>query len=201
MIDVLVIMPQKDGSIIDHDVGRLLFNQRGVTINFMTITRLPEYYDFSDVVAKMPSESAVRMLKGMRPDRKGITAVRNLLADKLKERPEKYVLHLDYDVRFSSDHDVRDMVEFLEYHPEHAGVALNTKNMQIRPSAALLHIPLACMLLRREDLDGYHFSNGEDNRHCNCLVLFRDFKSQGKSIVYLDDRQLSEVLTVVGINS
>jgi len=191
MVPVLCIMPQCDGNTISHTVGKLLFDQEQVDIRLMTITRPKEYYDFSNMVTKtFPIE---RVNKVYRPERKGITTVRNLLAANLKDRDEEFVLHMDSDVWLSSSHDVIDLVNALNDKKEYVALALYTKReTRIRKFTELDHISLACIMFRSEFLKRYRFHNGADDTKCNCMTMCMDIRATGNKIAYLDSRFLKE---------
>lgn len=191
MIPVLCIMPQCDGGTISNTVGRLLFNQEQVNISLMTITRPKEFFDFSDKVTKtFPIE---RINKVYRPERKGITTVRNLLIDNLKTRDDGFILHMDSDVWLSSGHDIIDLVNALKERNEYTALALYTKKeVRIRNFAELDHISLACVMFHSEFLKRYRFHNGIENTQCNCIAMCEDIRASGGKIAYLDSRFLKE---------
>lgn len=186
---IICMMPIGDGQTIHPEVLKGIARQ-SVPVHLMPLSRPIEHFDYNGMDPVF--------LKKIRTNRKSISINRNLVKTLAIERSEKYVLHLDSDVVFTSDHDVKDMVRFLDENPRVGVIGLNTKNMKM-DKLDLSHISMACLLFRKEILQKYTFHNGKYDRDCNCQMLTNDIRELshpgGKfwEIRYLDDRQLYEV--------
>lgn len=186
---IICMMPMGDGQAIHPEVMRSISNQT-VPVHLMPLSRPVEHFDYNGMDPVF--------LKKIRTNRKSISISRNTVKTLAVEKSQKYVLHLDSDVVFTSNHDVEDMVKFLDENPRVAVVGLNTKNMNIgNPHSH--HVSMACLLFRKEILQTYSFHNGKYDRDCNCQMLTNDIRKiphpdgQFWEIRYLDNRRLYEV--------
>lgn len=186
---IICMMPLGDGQTIHSEVLKAIGNQT-IPIHLMSLSRPIEHFDYNGMDPVF--------LKKIRTNRKSISITRNLVKSLAVEKSDKYVLHLDSDVVFTSNHDVEDMVKFLDENPKVAIVGLNTKNMKMN-KLDLSHVSMACLLFRKEILNSYIFHNGKYDRDCNCQMLTNDIrKLQFQNddfweIRYLDYRQLYEI--------
>ena len=191
MEKLVCMIPMGDGQTIPQVVLNSIYIQT-VPILLMPLTRPIEHFEFEgmDDVFK----------KKIRTNRRSITNTRNTIKKLAVEKSpaQKYIMHMDSDVVLTSNHDAEDMVKFLDSNPNVAVVGLNTKSMTVRKLAAH-HVSMACLLFRKEILDGYTFHNGKYNRDCNCQMLTNEIRKivhpDGGfwEIQYLDNRKLYEV--------
>lgn len=98
-----------------------------------------------------------------------------------------YAVMMDTRKAFTSDHDVADMVAFLDAYPEWDAVALDTKGINIRKAEAAGHVDIGCMCVRTEKLQGFEWRIDRDQHECCCKDVNEKLK-----IRYLDDRKLIE---------
>jgi len=185
---MVCIMPLADGQKIPSESLKSLTGQ-DVEIALMPVTRPRDHFTFPG----MPQV----FVKKIRTDRKSIGECRNILREIASGFEDKYVLHVDSDVVFSSEHDVSDMIRFLDENPRVAYVGLNTKNAEIKIES--VHIPMACLLIRTEILLQVTFHNGKYFRKCNCLMFGQDVRKLPHpdggfwTSRYLDHRRLKEI--------
>jgi hypothetical protein len=186
------MMPLGDGQTIDPKVLDSIAMQ-SVVIQLMPLSRPIEHFEFKgmDDVFK----------KKIRTNRKSISTTRNALKALAVTKAQKYILHIDSDVVFTSNHDVEDMIRFLDTNPKVGVVGLNTKDIELKTLAAS-HVSMACLLFRKEILLNYEFHNGKYQRDCNCQMLTNDLRKIPHpdggfwEIQYLDNRKLYEVVRI-----
>ncbi len=191
MEKLICMVPMGDGQTIPQIVLNSIHIQT-IPILLMPLTRPVEHFEFNG----MPEV----FKKKIRTNRKSITKTRNIIKQLAVENSpnQKYIMHMDSDVVLTSNHDVEDMVKFLDANPRVAVVGLNTKSMTVRKLAAH-HVSMACLLFRKEILENYNFHNGKYDRDCNCQMLTNEIRQIPHptggfwEIQYLDNRKLYEV--------
>jgi len=186
---IVCMMPFADGYKLHSESFRSIAQQT-IDVHLMPITRPKDHFTFG----KMPQV----FVKKIRTERKGISTCRNILRELALELEDEFILHVDTDVVLASDHDVEDMLQFMEENPRVAVLGLNTKNFEVKKLDPP-HIPMACLMFRRGILGQIIFHNSKYFRKCNCQMLCQDVRKidhpdGGKwEVRYLDDRHLKEI--------
>ncbi len=184
------MMPFADGYKLQAESLRS-FAEQTVPIHLMPLSRPKEHFTFKGM--------AQVFVRKIRTERKGISTCRNLLREQALQLSDEFVLHVDTDVVFSTEHDVEDMLIFMKKNPRIGVLGLNTKDFVTVTGFYPKHIPMACLLFRREILEKITFHNGKYFRKCNCSMMCRDVRDLehpdgGKwEVRYLDGRKLKEI--------
>jgi len=187
---MICLIPLADGQMIDHEVLKGLCDQT-IKISIISISRPEDHYYFPTA----PKD----FLKLVRPNRKSITETRNLLKDHALKRNDDFFLYLDSDVVLTSKHDIEDLLIFIKTHHKIGVVGLNTKQIDLKNIEKPDHIPMACLLFRKDVLKDYIFHNGKHKKSCNCKMLVKDIRKMPHpeggfwEIRYLDYRKLREI--------
>lgn len=119
-----------------------------------------------------------------------ITECRNILRDcALKNWPDdEYFLMMNRDVILKSD-TVQRMIQFLSVNQDHGAVCCWTRDYQLKVVDHMMHVDIACILIRNSSLRNIKFHN---DCGCNCLGVCADFKKLDLKIGYLTDHTVSE---------
>ena len=175
---ILALIPLKDGHVIPSNCIRSYIIQT-VKIDLICVSRPSErsFFDIDDIECSHNTEHA-------------ITTNYNLLREEALKTDEDMFLLLHRDVCFKNTDDVSSLINFLETNPEYGAVAHNTRDTKVHAGRSdLIHIDVACMLIRKYVLEKVPFGN---RYGCNCQTLGEAMKLLPffKKSKYLDKRIL-----------
>ncbi len=103
---------------------------------------------------------------------------------------DKYFLLLNSDVVFETEKDVQELIDYLDKYKNYGAIAYDTRN---RDEKALIHVDIACMLIRREVLEKVVFHKDPKRLTCTCDFLCDDIKVLGYKVGYLLTHRLKEL--------
>lgn len=189
MRDIVVITPIEEDKKLDPRVEDSIKNQN-VNVVHKLIPNKVESMMLSDFRKDLKNSDKDRVLRGWKSQTKAREDGRRWA---LENYDHPYFLFLNSYVIFSTDHDIEDMMNFLDKNEEYGATGLSVHGQLNEYLAERISVvDIACMLIRRYVLERVSI---KVNKTDNSVHLGHDMRrlSKYKKSKYLDTRRLIDI--------